>query len=322
MSRRAKSVVVTGGRGFIGSHVAAALVGRGIDIIVVDQSNVSTPYCTAIPHMFVDKNAFLARIEDSMFMENVECVIHCGACSNTLEASEDYLEFNNTEYSKKLAQACESHGVRFLYASSAATYGNGSRGYCDRERALAPLNAYGRSKHRFDEWMRDGGAHPPQWAGFKFFNVYGPHEEHKGEQASVPYRKYGEVMSRGYLELFRSYRPGYADGAQMRDFVWIKDVISVVLYFFDQRELSGIYNVGTGRARTFYDCALALFSAINQKPDIRFIDMPSALIDQYQYHTLADISSLRGAGYSASFVDIEEGVRSYVHYLQQTADNR
>lgn len=310
-----KKIVVTGGRGFIGSHIVKSVFERGYEVIVVDQENIRTPYLDVLPHTFLDKDVFLQCILDEDFMRTLECIIHLGACSSTVEKNRDFLQRNNTEYSQMIAYQCARTGIRFFYASSAATYGNGSRGYSDKERSLAPLNEYGKSKYLFDEWLLNEFQRPPQWVGFKFFNVYGPHEEHKGEQASVPYRKYREVRERGYLELFKSCNPGYRDGGQLRDFVYIQDVVDVIFYFLDNPRISGIFNVGTGKARSFDDLAKALFLAMELPVDIRYIEMPTALQAHYQYFTQADLSSLFAAGYTAPFRDIEKGVSDYVHYL-------
>lgn len=311
-----KKIVVTGGRGFIGSNLAKALQLKGVDIIVVDAEEVLTSYLSDVPHSYINREAFLERITNNEFMGGVECIVHLGACSSTLETNREFLLLNNTEYSKKIAEQCARFGVRLIYASSAATYGDGSCGFRDTERNLRPLNYYGLSKYLFDDWILNAIHRPPQWVGLKFFNVYGPHEDHKSEQASVPFRKFFEVLNRGYVELYKSYRPEYANGGQLRDFIYIDDVIRVLLYFLSKPSLSGIFNVGTGNARSFLDLARALFTAMERKPDIRYIDMPERLKAQYQYFTQADISSLRATGYDSRFTNIEEGVDQYVkNYL-------
>ncbi len=310
-----KKIVVTGGRGFIGSNVVLALYNRGRDVVVADGIDMITPYLDTYPHQFIDKSAFLACSSLYEFMSEVECVIHLGACSNTLESDKRFLLSNNTEYSKILAKNCRNSGVRFIYASSAATYGDGAKGYSDRERVLSPLNLYGMSKYLFDEWLLDQPHKPVQWVGLKFFNVYGPRENHKGYQASVPFRKYVEIRSQGWLGLFKSYHASYPDGGQLRDFVYISDVVDSILFFLDNPEVSGIYNIGTGCARSFNDLASALFLSLSLQKDVRYIEMPEQLRSQYQYFTQADLTSLRDCGYVKNFMTIEEGVAKYADYL-------
>lgn len=235
-----------------------------------------------------------------------------GARTDTAESDRSFMLRNNTLYSKELFEYCVRNDTRLIYASSAATYGDGGRGYNDQERNLQPLNVYGYSKYAFDEMVLNSLQRPLQWVGLKFFNVYGPNEYHKGNMASVVFRGFNQVMNDGYLRLFKSYRPEFSDGGQLRDFIYVKDVVKIALFFFHHPEQSGIYNVGTGKARTFLDLARAIFLALRREPKIVFIDMPEAIRENYQYSTEADTTNLRGAGYTDKFFDIEVGVKDYV----------
>ncbi len=228
--------------------------------------------------------------------------------------NEAYINDNNYRYTRELCEWSLRSGSRFVYASSAATYGDGSLGYSDSDEAtptLKPLNPYGRSKQMFDAWALETGA-LRRIAGLKYFNVYGPWEDHKGDMRSVVHKAYGQVKREGRITLFKSYRPEYRDGEQERDFVHVSDAVAVTLYFFDHPEACGLFNCGTGRARTWIDLANAVFAAAGLPPRIEFIEMPETIRDKYQYHTCADLAKLRAAGYRAPFLSIEEGVRRYV----------
>jgi ADP-L-glycero-D-manno-heptose 6-epimerase len=316
-------IVVTGGAGFIGSNIIAALEQRGErDLVVCDRQlgderwqNVAGRKlaATVTPERLFD---FLRAHADS-----IDAIIHMGAISSTTETDVGLLLENNYLLSLALWEWCSDNGARFLYASSAATYGDGAAGFDDDPNAarlarLKPLNAYGWSKHMFDRrvvrLLAQGAPRPPQWAGFKFFNVYGPNEYHKGGQRSVVHQAWGTAMSHKPVVLFRSHRAGIADGEQSRDFVYIDDVVDVVLWFLDHPDVSGIFNLGSGKARSFKDLAHAVFAAVAQTPNIEFIDTPQAIRARYQYFTEAPMQRLRDAGYTRPFTSLEEGVRRYV----------
>ncbi|MBI2055917.1 MAG: ADP-glyceromanno-heptose 6-epimerase [Candidatus Sungbacteria bacterium] len=315
-----KKIIITGAAGFIGTNVAKHLSEKGYSVVAVDylkdSDEVKKKNLEAFKYeKYYDRDEFLELVKRDA-LPPVEAIVHLGADTNTQETDTEYLLKNNTEYTKELFLYCVRNNVRFLYASSAATYGDGSKGYSDNERNLKPLNPYGLSKHLFDEWCLEQTKKPPQWAGFKFFNVCGPHEEHKGTMASVVYKGFHEIQKTETLKLFKSYRNGYNNGKQKRDFIFVADIASVILFFLDHPEKTGIFNVGTGQARTFLDLGHALFKALGKKPNIEFIDMPEGLKDQYQYFTEADIGKLRSAGYTKEFTSLEEGVRKYVVWLK------
>jgi len=312
-----ETVVVTGGAGFIGRNVVAALNARGVDdIIVVDRLDTSEKWRNLIGLRFedyLDKADFLEQIRRGS-RKPVDSVIHMGACSTTTEPDSGYLAENNYRYTRTLCRWCVEHDVRFITASSAATYGDGGRGYSDDDAVtptLEPLNMYGFSKQMFDLWALRRGLYR-KIVGLKFFNVYGPYEDHKGEMRSVVHKAFHQVLEQGHVGLFKSHRPDYEDGRQLRDFVWVGDAVNVVLHFFDQRGRSGLFNCGTGQARSWLDLAHAVFRAMGRRPDVRFIDMPAELRGRYQYFTQADVTKLRAAGYGAPFRSLEDGVREYV----------
>ncbi|MDW8002911.1 MAG: ADP-glyceromanno-heptose 6-epimerase [Deltaproteobacteria bacterium] len=321
--KRGSKIIVTGGAGFIGSNIVRVLNDAGYeDIVIVDHLTNNGKWRNMIDLRFshyVDKSEFLECIKKNQdhLTLGTEIIIHMGACTNTVEADENYLIYNNTIYSKYLFDYCVQKNIRFIYASSAATYGDGSKGYNDRETNLRPLTCYGYSKYLFDQWVLRSEKKPAQWVGLKFFNVFGPNEYHKGPMASVVYHGYNQVIRDGEIRLFKSYRKDYGDGEQKRDFIYVKDVAKVVLFFVENGDRSGIFNVGTGKARTFLDLANAVFAALNMKPKIRFIDMPEYLSDKYQYFTEVDITSLREIGYDEPFWDLEKAVEDYVkNYLE------
>jgi ADP-L-glycero-D-manno-heptose 6-epimerase len=255
-------------------------------------------------------------------------LIHMGAVSATTETDADLTIRSNLTLPLALWEWCAAAGVPFLYASSAATYGDGAAGFDDDNdpdalARLRPLNLYGWSKHAFDrrviDLVRRGRQRPPQWAGLKFFNVYGPNEYHKGTMISVVKRKADEIAAGGPARLFRSHRPDIADGAQRRDFVWVGDCVSVLLWLIDTPAVSGLYNLGTGRSRSYLELVHAVFAAMQKPPEIVFVDMPQSLVGQYQYFTEARMERLRAAGYGAPFTPLEEGVRRYVQdYLMRS----
>jgi ADP-L-glycero-D-manno-heptose 6-epimerase len=247
-------------------------------------------------------------------------VFHLGACSSTTETDEVYLKDNNTQYTQDLCEWSLRNQARFVYASSAATYGDGSKSYSDDDRVtptLQPLNLYGWSKQHFDLWaFKTGVIH--NIAGLKYFNVYGPGEDHKGEMRSLVNKAYSQIAREGHITLFKSHRLNYRDGEQQRDFIYVEDAVAVTIFFYDHPEVSGLFNCGTGEARTWIDLARSIFAAMGKSPKIDFIDMPETIRDKYQYHTQADMTKLRQAGYAKSFMSIEEGVRRYVqNYLSK-----
>lgn len=314
------SIVVTGGAGFIGSCIVGSLNKRGISDIIIVDDNKDAERCMNISDKhylsYIHKNDLF---KDLAHMDDVEAIIHMGACSSTTEYDSDYLYKNNFEYTKNLWDYCADRGISIIYASSAATYGDGSNGFDDRYDIdrLMPLNPYGNSKHMFDRWVKhEAVSFPPQHVGLKFFNVYGPNEYNKGSMASMVFHGYNQIQQTGKIRLFKSYIQNIPDGEQKRDFVYVKDVCDVVMWFLDHKDISGLFNVGTGRARSFNELAEAVFAALNLKPDIEYIDMPEVLMDKYQYYTEAKIDKLREAGYDKSFLDIKQGADDYVkNYL-------
>ncbi len=323
MSRK---VIVTGGAGFIGRNIVAALNARGEEnIVVVDELGTSEKWKNLVGlryEDYLDKTDLRARIREDR-LDGVRAVLHMGACSSTTERDASYLADNNYRTTRELCEWCLTHGARFVYASSAATYGDGSLGYSDDDTVtptLRPLNMYGYSKHMFDMWALQKGL-LGMIAGLKYFNVYGPHEDHKGEMRSVIHKAYGQICETGEVRLFKSYKPEYKDGEQVRDFVYVKDAVEMTLHFLEHPEVSGLFNCGAGQARSWNDLAGAVFAAMGLKPNIRYIDMPEELRGTYQYFTQADMFKARAAGYGASFTSLEDGVKDYVQeYLAQQAD--
>ncbi|HET8611726.1 MAG TPA: ADP-glyceromanno-heptose 6-epimerase [Sphingomonas sp.] len=316
-------IVVTGGAGFIGSNLVADLEARGQGpIAVVDWFGEDERWRNLanrrIAH-FVRPEAidpFLAA-----HAGEIRAIVHMGAISATTERDVDRLVELNINYSVRLWDWCAEHGAPFLYASSAATYGGIESGFTDDESvaalsALRPLNAYGWSKKATDiifaERLAAGQPAPPQWAGLKFFNVYGPNEYHKGDMMSVACKLYGQVMAGEKVRLFKSYRDGIADGEQRRDFVYVKDCTRAMLWLLDHPDVSGIFNLGAGQARSFLDIAKALGRVVNRPVEVEFIEMPEAIRDRYQYFTEAEMGKLRAAGMDAPFASLEEGVADYV----------
>jgi ADP-L-glycero-D-manno-heptose 6-epimerase len=316
-------IVVTGGAGFIGSCIIAKLNTFGWqDIAVVDhlENNDSKAANLKKKHyaQYWDKADFLKAILEDKVDPKVESIVHMGACSDTTGTDADFYETNNFLYTKHLAEWCLKKGVRFIYASSAATYGDGEQGYRDDEatmRRLKPLNLYGESKQKFDLWVLDQKL-ADKMVGLKFFNVFGPNEYHKGEMRSVVAKSYIKMMTTGKVGLFKSYHPDYKDGEQKRDFIYVKDAVDVVIYFLENPQINGIFNLGTGHAQTWNDLAGALFNAVGKKPNIEYIDMPEHLKARYQYFTQADMTKLRNTGYDQPFLTLEQAVKDYVGYLK------
>lgn len=315
-------IVVTGGAGFIGSNIVAALAERGERVVVCDRLRKGEKWRNLAKHAIAD---FVFPAELPAFLDSagseIRAVVHMGAVSSTVETDADLIVESNFKTSLALWRWCALHQVRFLYASSAATYGDGGQGFADAFSpaalaALRPLNAYGWSKHAFDravaDLLRAGERAPPQWTGLKFFNVYGPNEYHKGGMQSVVAKNYAVAASGGTVRLFKSHRPDYADGGQKRDFVYVMDCVDLVLWLLDQPSVSGLFNLGTGEARSFRELIEALFAATGHPPAIEYVDMPESLRPNYQYFTQADMTRLRAAGWDRPFTSLEAGIGDYV----------
>lgn len=314
-------IIVTGAAGFIGSGLVSRLNQEGFnDVVLVDdfsRSEKQKNYEGKRYSVLVDRDAFKEWIDKNH--KQIEFVFHLGARTNTAEF--DVAVFNklNLSYSQMVWNACVEYGLPLVYASSAATYGMGEFGYDDDHAIipkLKPLNPYGESKNDFDKWALAQPKKPFFWAGLKFFNVYGPNEFHKGRMASVIFHSFNQISATGKMKLFRSHNPKFTDGGQMRDFVYVKDLCDVMLFLMESRKNSGIYNMGTGKARTFLDLTKATFKAMGVKEDISFIDTPEDIRDKYQYFTEANMGKLRSIGYTKPFTNLEDGVTDYVkNYL-------
>lgn len=313
-------IVVTGGAGFIGSCIIRTLNERGIkDIIIVDNISNTDKWMNIRNKKYItyyNKNEFLNRLSH---FDRIEAIIHMGAQSSTLEKNFDYLWENNVCYTKQLWEYCAKKNISFIYASSAATYGAGENGFDDEidiDR-LTPLNGYGYSKQVFDQWVKNSAVdEPKQHVGLKFFNVYGPNEYFKGNMASMVYHGYNQIIENGKIRLFKSYNSDYEDGKQLRDFVYVKDICSVVSWLIDHPHVSGLFNVGTGHAQSFMELAKAIFNSLNLSPNIEYVDMPERLKNKYQYFTQAEMEKLFNAGYSKKFMNLDDGINDYVsNYL-------
>ncbi len=312
-------ILVTGGAGFIGSILQAELFARGHETVIADWLGAQGKWRNIAQH---PPGRIVAPDDLEDFLDSnppIEAVVHMGAISETLATDGDLVWRTNVELSSKLWSFCAQHGARFIYASSAATYGDGQAGFDDDPAllpSLQPMNLYGWSKHVFDlrvmDMLRRGARRPPQWAGLKFFNVYGPNEYHKGSMISVVKVKHDEIAAGLPATLFRSTRPDIGDGGQSRDFIWVEDVVEVVLWLLDTPAVSGLFNVGTGVARSYLDLAHAVADAAGVARSAEFIDMPEALRPQYQSFTCARIERLRAAGYQKEFTSLEDGVGRYV----------
>lgn len=316
-------IVVTGALGFIGSCLISKLNQDGFkNIVAVD--DFTTPMLSKKRN--IDKKEiikYVSRVEFPIWLEknqiDIDFVFHLGARADTMEQSIEVFDKLNFNYSKEIFKICTKYQIPMVYASSAATYGSGDLGYVDHEPLMSelnPLNPYGWSKHNFDLWVLNQPKKPYFWAGFKFFNVYGPNEYHKGKMASVVYHCFSQIKETSKMTLFQSHKEGIEHGHQMRDFIYVKDVVDVLIWFFWRRLNTGIYNLGTGQARTFLDLTKAVFKSMDKEESIDFTPTPTAIRDSYQYFTQANIDKLRMNGYDKQFTSLEEGIEDYVtNYL-------
>lgn len=311
-------VLVTGGAGFIGSAVVWALNQRGIeDVVVADFLDHTDKWRNLAALRYADyleADDLLELVEaDASRLSGITSIFHLGACSATTERDSAYLVRNNFEYTKALAKWALSRDVRFVYASSAATYGDGARGMSDEADldTLRPLNMYGYSKHMFDQWARRQGVHD-LIVGLKYFNVFGPNEDHKGDMKSLVHKAYHQVVETGTIRLFKSYKPEYGDGEQKRDFVYVKDAVAQTLHLAESDDAGGLYNVGTGRASTWNELARAVFAAVEKPERIEYVEMPDELRGKYQYFTQAEVARSARAGWTRSATSLGDAVKDYV----------
>ncbi|MCB0352615.1 MAG: ADP-glyceromanno-heptose 6-epimerase [Bdellovibrionales bacterium] len=318
--------VVTGGAGFIGSAFVATLNEHELDeIYIVDELKESSKWRNLIGKRYADyfhKDDFLSHLLSGRFRGQLTGIIHMGACSSTTEQNGDYLMQNNYHYSKELAKYCLENNVRLIYASSGAIYGDGSAGFLDDDSRVfdyRPLNRYGYSKQLFDQWVIQND-YQNQVVGLRFFNVYGPNEYHKGSMKSVVYQAFHQAQKEGSIGLFRSYREDYADGEQKRDFIYVKDCCEVMWWFLNNSQTNGIFNLGTGGARSWNDLAKSVFAALGKKPSISYIEMPDNLIRQYQYFTEAPMEKLKNTGAPLPSHQLEQGVNDYVQNYLMNSD--
>lgn len=312
-------IVITGGAGFIGSVLAWKLntLGRK-DLILVDQKAEKSPKWVNVKKRafedYLESDAFISEVESGRLNGKVEALFHMGACSDTTEKDRKFLKENNTDYSRRLAEWSLKNNVYFAYASSAATYGAGEHGFSDDDALtpkLKPLNPYGQSKLDFDVWVLQNGLQK-KLTGFRYFNVYGPNESHKGAMRSLAQKGFEQIRKDGKISLFRSYKPEVADGGQKRDFVYVKDVVDAMIWFQGHPEKKGIFNLGSGKAQSWNDLAAALFKAMGKPKQIEYVDMPESIRQQYQYFTEADLTKFHATGCPQVFRNLEAGVGDYV----------
>jgi ADP-L-glycero-D-manno-heptose 6-epimerase len=315
-------IVVTGGAGFIGSAIVWKL-NQLVEtkIIIVDELGMDEKWKNLVPLKFEDfihKDDFISMIIDQDVPFEIEAIIHMGANSSTTEKDADHLFSNNYQYTKELAAYCIEKNIRFIYASSAATYGDGSLGFDDDDtklETLRPLNMYGYSKQMFDLWAKKNGVFD-KIVGLKYFNVYGPNEFHKGDMRSVVHKAFEQIRDTGKVRLFKSLNPKFKDGEQLRDFIYIKDAVDMTLFFLDKQKVNGLFNIGTGNARTWNDLVASIFKSLNKEVNIDYIDLPEHLREKYQYFTEANMDKIKKAGFNSSITSLEEGVADYVkNYL-------
>lgn len=317
-------IIVTGAAGFIGSALIAGLNKKGIeDILAVDSLGCDDRWKNLVGLKFIDyveKQDFLDTVLQGRLLPPIQAIFHLGACSSTTETDCSYLVKNNYEYSKILAQWAVDNSARFIYASSAATYGDGDQGFADDEdkiETLKPLNMYGYSKQMFDLWAKRTNI-LDKVVGIKYFNVFGPNEYHKDSMRSFILKSFQQIKETGKVTLFKSYHNDYSNGEHVRDFIYIKDAVDMTLFFYDNKNINGLFNVGTGRARSWNDLVNAVFAAMNKTPNIEYIDMPVSIRDQYQYFTQADINKIREAGYTSQTFELEDAIGDYVqNYLEK-----
>jgi ADP-L-glycero-D-manno-heptose 6-epimerase len=315
------NIVITGAAGFIGSCLTGYLNEKGYNnLILVDdfQRDDKQPNLKEKHFLYkIERDVFFTWAEDQK--EKVDFVFHIGARTDTTEFDYAVHQRLNVEYSQKIWNLCTVRQIPLVYASSAATYGSGEHGYNDDHEIvdqLNPLNPYGISKNEFDKWALRQQEYPPFWAGLKFFNVYGPNEYHKGRMASVIFHSFNQIRAGGQVKLFKSHRPDFRDGEQLRDFIYVKDIIKLCLWLMIHRPSSGLYNLGTGKARSFDDLVKSTFAGLDLDPNIEYIDMPLDIRDRYQYFTEAGMQKLRKAGYGEEFYSLEKGINDYVrNYL-------
>jgi ADP-L-glycero-D-manno-heptose 6-epimerase len=312
-----QTIAVTGAAGFIGSCLTGYLNELGFkNLILVDDFSKEGKSNN------LKGKQFIAKVHRNQFFEwlrehpgQVNYIFHLGARTDTTEMDYNVHKKYNLDYTKDLWELCTEQQIPLVFASSAATYGNGEFGYKDDSELpekLQPLNPYGRSKNEVDIWALEQKQHPPFWAGVKFFNVYGPNEYHKGRMASVIFHAFNQIKSKGEVTLFRSHNPEYKDGEQLRDFIYVRDIINICIWLMEQQPASGLYNAGTGKARTFKDLVKAIFTTLGLPEKINYIDTPEDIRDKYQYFTEADMTKVHAAGYDKAFYSLEDGIREYV----------
>jgi ADP-L-glycero-D-manno-heptose 6-epimerase len=318
-------IVVTGAAGFIGSVLVGKLNSIGMEnILMVDD------FSNELKKVNWSTKKYSDKMDRAVFLDwfkanasQVSFVFHIGARTDTTEFNKEIFDELNVNYTKSIWSTCTENNIPLVYASSAATYGGGEQGYADNHAAISslhPLNPYGWSKQEFDIWALQQTNTPTQWQGLKFFNVYGPNEYHKARMASVIFHAFHQINNTGKVKLFRSHRPDFKDGWQLRDFIYVKDLVNVCVYLMQNKVQSGIYNLGTGQARSFYDLADSTFKAMDKQTEIEYVDIPADIRDKYQYFTEADMSKLIAQGYTTPFTSLEEGVRDYVsNYLSKNS---
>jgi ADP-L-glycero-D-manno-heptose 6-epimerase len=318
-------IVVTGAAGFIGSCLVKKLNEKAFrDIVIVDDFSKAEKYANFEAKAYkekVDRKIFTSWLKKHF--QEIEFIFHIGARTDTAEFDVAVFDELNLNYSKAIWNVCTEHQIPLIYASSAATYGLGEFGFSDDHEViykLKPLNPYGESKNDFDKWAVKQKEQPPYWAGLKFFNVYGPNEYHKGRMASVIFHAFRQIIESGKVKLFRSHNPEYEDGKQLRDFIYVKDLLNICIFLMETKKQSGLFNVGTGKARTFIDLVSSVFSGLNMPPNIYFVDTPIDIRDKYQYFTEANMGKLLASGYNYPFYSLEEGIKDYIqNYLEKKA---